>query len=210
MDQTINCSMTISSPALIVSDIKDTLNLFAGMYAYSSSLIPCSRIISIIGTTITLDSNSIATGTDNIIFSDLTPSQFLEKCEILKEAQDVINNQAGGVIKIFVRDESNIIRGKYRSIKTKSIENEIYIKAWPIVFSPNANTLEKLGLREEVDLAVTIPSKSWTDAGYTFQDFDLIRFTFVFNNESYEIKEKTRTTQVYNDFVFYNFGLFKL
>jgi len=129
------------------------------------------------------------------------------KCA-LKDAWDIIN-QYGEDIIVYDREETNVTREKYSSIKYRATTSTLKyaMKAYPIIFTPSRQQIEKAGLREECQCIITTATKSWTDISKTFEDINMIRDTIILRDNKYLIKEKSNVNQYANTFLYINFGL---
>jgi hypothetical protein len=126
--------------------------------------------------------------------------------------QDVLEVacQYGSRLYVYIRDEKNVTRDTYDTIKSKQTQpdlNPYIIPAYPVIMQPNQKQLEKAGIRETCDVIAYTPMQAWTQSGVTFQDIDLIRSTVVLQSDKYEIKEKKRDSQFINTFLYIVLGL---
>jgi hypothetical protein len=126
----------------------------------------------------------------------------------LQDAWEIIN-QYGEDIIVCDREEANVTRDKYSSIKYRATTSTLRyaMKAYPIIFTPSRRQIEKAGLREECQCIITTATKSWTDISKTFEDIDMIRDTVILRRNKYLIKEKSNVNQYANTFLYINFGL---
>jgi len=126
----------------------------------------------------------------------------------LQDAWEIIN-QYGEDIIVYDREETNVTRDKYSSIKYRATTSTLRyaMKAYPIIFTPSREQIEKAGLREECQCIITTATKSWIDISKTFEDIDMIRDTIILRSNKYLIKEKSNVNQYANTFLYINFGL---
>lgn len=115
----------------------------------------------------------------------------------------------GQRVQVRVRDESNVDRGAYNSIKSRPTNNTAsgVFGAYPVQYQPNERQLEKAGLRERCDVAVYIPVLDFEDLGYGFADIDATRSTVILDNEEYQIKDKARASQFGGVWLYFTLGL---
>jgi len=118
----------------------------------------------------------------------------------------------GDEIKIAMLGEPDITRDKYNSIKYRTISSgdNVTFHAFPIVFQPTRLQIEKAGLREDVEVIVTISLKELTAAGFTYNDIDMIRTVVKVRNERYVVRDKVQDSQFADVFLYVNIGLKKL
>ena len=97
-------------------------------------------------------------------------------------------DERGEEIKIYERGESDVTRDKYNSIKVKKTDVvELIINAFPQL-NPTEKQLEKAGLRDMVDVILTTAMQDWIDNVIEPREFDIVRNSVVFRNETYKIK----------------------
>jgi len=211
MNITFSCTLDELDTEVILdtTTIKDSNKLFVGLYAYSEALKSCTKITSITDeTTIEINQLPLDTGTFNVIFSDLTPYRYLDLCEALKDIQNIVNDN-GMFIQLKFRDESNIVRDKLNSIKARSRETTLNLKANPVQFDPTVDQIELAGFLEQHDLIAWFSRKDFLDNGYDFNDIDETRDTAIVMDETYIITGKNKRIQMGNDYLYYVIGLSK-
>jgi hypothetical protein len=132
----------------------------------------------------------------------------LEKTHALIDALEIINLYGSDII-MYDREENNVNRDKYNSIKyrfkTDGLKKEF--KAFPIIFNPNLKQIEKAGLKETCNCIITTAMLAWINLGITFEHIDLIRNTIILRDIKYSIKEKTLMNQFADTFLNINLGL---
>ena len=115
----------------------------------------------------------------------------------------------GTPIDVHIRNESNVDRDRYGSIKKFKDVDSYIIYAYPITSNPTTGQMEKGGLREKCDTMIWTPAKSWDDIGLNFRDFDYERMSFTFDGQFYIMSEKNQVFRVGNVFIHIVFGLTK-
>jgi len=206
VEYTLSTTLTEDSTTAVLSN---TRKLRAGLFAYNSNLPVFTKIDSITDTTdIELTKAALADYAGNIIFTDLVPYRFAQRCNALKDAQSIVNCE-GQYIEFILRDEDQVTRDIYNSIKQKTQSENIMIKAFPVTFSPSRQFLEKIGLREDVEVVIHTATQDWIDEGYTYDDIEIMRSTVHLNGNVYQIKEKTLTDYIGNNGIYIVFGLKK-
>ena len=97
----------------------------------------------------------------------------IEKLNSLKDAAYYLEERGFDIV-ILDNDESTINRDVYNSIK-KRTPVKITIPAFPVVFSPTEDELKEAGIREKVDVLVTLATKHLKDRDLTYSKLDTIR-----------------------------------
>ena len=105
--------------------------------------------------------------------------------------------------------ETDIRRGSYRSIRRNEPSSTITVYSYPTEFSPNTKSIERAGLREDVDVIAYTPFKTWRDNNYTFRNLDLIRWEVQIDGQTYTVREKTLYDQLGAGYLYVIFGLSK-
>jgi hypothetical protein len=131
-------------------------------------------------------------------------------CEALCQIQEVCKSW-GALIEITVRDESQVSRDDYESIKQyyDAISSTFTICAFPIDYQPDRHRLDRAGLFQESEVLITTPTKCWLDNGLSFLDIDIKRTTVQLGDESYKVREKGRQQVINLTPLYYTFGLYK-
>lgn len=189
--------------------IDDTDEMFAGLNIYNSTYLPMgTTILSITNsTTLKLTDTALIDGSGTVIITDLVPYKYSERCEILKEIQNIINKE-GAFIKINLRGETNLTKDDYNSIKIKN-DTGLYFKAYPIIESPSKEQIEETGLKEDTEIIVYTAMQDWKDKSKTFRDIDLIKSTLIYHEGTWKIRDKKLHSQVGNDYGYIILGLKK-
>jgi hypothetical protein len=155
-----------------------------------------------------LTKDALANYTGNIIFSDLQPSRYAERCNAMKDAQAVVNSE-GTMIEFILRDEDQVTRDDYNSIKNKTQITSVLLKAFPVTYSPSKKFIEKVGLREDNEVIIHTSMKDWIDKGYNYDEIEILRSTIKLNDNTYQVKEKTLADYVGNNGIYVVLGLKK-
>lgn len=131
----------------------------------------------------------------------------LEKTTALLDAKWIIDER-GDTITFYDREEDNIQRDKYNSIKRKETVYEGYtMKAFPIQFNPIDKDLRAAGLREIVNVLLYTAMQDWSDLEIDPITLDITRSTIVLKNKTYKIKEKGFANHFSDEFLNVTFGL---
>lgn len=131
----------------------------------------------------------------------------LEKLNALSDARDYVNERGHEVVLQFV-EESQVDRDIYNSIKNRT-PVEYPLKAFPIVYSPTSKQLEKAGIKDNVDVVVTLAMLDLTDSELDFQIIDEIRWEVLLNDETFIIKDKNQINHFADTYLNVTLGLFK-
>jgi len=136
-----------------------------------------------------------------------TPGVSLEKTTALLDAKWIIDER-GDTITFYDREEDNVQRDKYNSIKRKETVYEGYtMKAFPIQFNPIDKDLMKAGLREIVDVVIYIAMQDWIDLELDPFKIDLTRSSVVLKEKTYKLKDKGFVNHFSDTFLNVTLGL---
>ncbi len=204
-----NGTLTTGSP--VVTALSKTSDLLAGNhFVYGSKITPCTKILTVDSPTqITLNTNAVDTGIISLTFTDLVPYKYQELCEALKDVQQVVNNE-GLLVEIIFRDEANVTRDDYKSIKTRAqTPGKYYLKSFPVIENPTEKQIEKAGLREMAGCIMWFSWKDFIDNSITDGMIDITRSTVKYNGATYAIRQKNLVSQFGNNFLYLTLGLDK-
>jgi len=120
-----------------------------------------------------------------------------EACGALRDVQDVAAAY-GTPVSVKLRLESGVRRDSLGTIVSRDLLPIAPMMAYPVERSPDRRKLERAGLREEVEVAIWTPAKSWVDAGLfdmdeigdTFEAIDVTRATVVLDGTEWKVTEK--------------------
>lgn len=114
----------------------------------------------------------------------------LEEIHALQDAADYLYER-GNEVKIYVNNESTIDRDIYGSVK-KRTPSYVTLHAFPLDYNPTNDQLMKAGIREQVDLLITLATKHLTDNGLSYRDIDSGRYEVEVSGDVYSIKDKNQ------------------
>lgn len=114
----------------------------------------------------------------------------LEMENALQDAQEIIELR-GIDFKFYINDEDSVDRDIYGSIK-KRTPTELTLQAFPVTYTPTDDQLKRAGIREQVDLMLTVATNSLTDNNISYADIDSGRYEVEFEGDIYLIKDKNR------------------
>jgi hypothetical protein len=200
---------TLSNGVATVTALKRTDDLTAGLFIYGNNVPVETKIQSIDSATqITMDKNASGSGAISLDFNPGHVGVYHERNCALEDARFQIDER-GELIQIIERNEVNVSRDRYNSVKKRSQTTKYSFKTYPIDFNPNERALEKAGLREEVDVVIYTAMKDWSDNGIDFKDIEPTKMTIKLRGENYEIKQKGLASQFSDTFLWITFGIFK-
>lgn len=132
-----------------------------------------------------------------------------EQCEAMKDVQNVMCEYGSPVIFQW-RDEDNVDRDRYGSIKTKREARELTFRCYPIEYNPSIDVLERAGLRHEIRVMIFSSIYDWALNDLTFDDIDEKRMTVTVDDRRYEVADMNRTGRIGNNYLYLVFGLNKV
>jgi hypothetical protein len=121
----------------------------------------------------------------------------------------------GSKFRFYVREESGVSRDPYRNIRERIVDGmDLIIPALPVNYSPTRRQLDKVGIKESVDIIITTPSVIWFSEGVQYRDIDVVRW-LVENtsgdaglpSHAFRIKEHHPDTIIAGVPVYWVFGL---
>jgi hypothetical protein len=116
--------------------------------------------------------------------------------------------QERGVTATFrLRDEAQVSRDRYGSIKGDSSSQLVEVPVYPLEMQPDRNRLQRAGLFQAAQAIAWTPSKAWEDAGVAWGDIDLRRATVEVAGQAWSLTEKGRASQFADSFLYWTFGL---
>jgi hypothetical protein len=114
----------------------------------------------------------------------------LEETHALQDAADYLYER-GSEVKIYLNDETTIDRDEYGSVK-KRVPTYKTFYAFPLDYNPTDDQLMKAGIREQVDLLITLATKHLADEGMSYSSIDSGRYEIEVNGDIYMIKDKNQ------------------
>ena len=130
-----------------------------------------------------------------------------EKITALLDAKWMIDER-GALITYYKRNESDVSRDRYYSIKKKGAVTATTMYSFPITFNPTDKELMKAGLRENVDVMIYTAMQDWIDEDIIPKtEIDSTRDTINLMSESYQIKEIGFSNHFLDTFLNVTFGL---
>lgn len=196
----------------VITGLKKTSDLAPNMFIYSCDNIQIDSNITTVDsqTQITISKNALISGDKSLIFSNANIGVYQEMMDALTDVKNVIDER-GTIIQFILRQEQNINRDDYNSIKKKSnTDTKYFLRTYPVEFRPNQKRLEKAGLREECDVLVWTAMLDWINAGINFSDIILnLNHSIILEGETYEIRDKALVSQFADTFLYLTLGAFK-
>lgn len=121
-----------------------------------------------------------------------------EQLDLNKDIQTMMN-EIGMPITINIREEANVRRDVYGSIKSwATAASSFTIGAYPYTHSPTQRQLEKAGMKEHHDLIVWTSMKEWLDRGLDPNGFDMERCTVIADGMQWKIRERSHQNEFGN------------
>ena len=127
----------------------------------------------------------------------------------LKDIKQVLD-EWGAAITIQLREEPEVTRGKYNSLKKRGAPTTITAKAYPVEYNPSIYQIEKAGLRENVEVIIYTAMCDYINASVGFDDIEIKRSTVILDSQRYEIRDKKKFGQIQDTWLYIILGLNKL
>lgn len=108
-----------------------------------------------------------------------------------------IVNEYGQDVSILRDSETDMTRDQYGSI-TQRAPQVFKISAFPVRLNPSEKDLQKVGIREKVDLILYLSNERLAALGKTMDDIDPIRDTVQWKGKTYKITHRNPYSQ-FND-----------
>lgn len=112
----------------------------------------------------------------------------------------------GVPITLFFEAESDVIRDEYESVISRSTSPWVVFNCHPIEVNPSQKAIEKVGIREMVDLLIYLSTYEWEQKGYSYSDLDLILDQISFQNENYKIEHRKLYSNFSSDYLYIVLG----
>jgi len=127
----------------------------------------------------------------------MTKAVLLEWCGLMKDYQELAK-EYGTPIVFRIRTEAQVTRDGYDTIKRKTLvgSRDIETYALPVDRGPDVRKLQALGIREDCDIAVTVPLADWAEIikaetiGPDFAGLDLNRMTVELDGQQFKVADK--------------------
>lgn len=129
--------------------------------------------------------------------------------QALADVKQVIDEWGSAVI-IQLRQEPEVTRDKYNSLKKRGTPASIPCNAYPVEYNPNEYQIEKAGLRENVEVIIYTAFCDYTNNSVGFDDIEMKRSTVILAGQRYEIRDKRRFGQIQDTWLYIVLGLNKL
>jgi hypothetical protein len=206
----------ISRNGILVYDSVDVTGLYRtsdivpGMNVFGTKIQVDTKVSSVESSTaIKLTKPAKITGTEPLVFTSMSADIYLEQLYALTDIKGIVDER-GMLIKVVLRKESNVTRDRYNSIEARQQDRIIWMKAYPVNFSPSMKQLEKAGIREQANVLAYTAMKDWMTAGVELDEIEFEgRSTVVLQGKEYEIRERGQESQIGDSFAYITLGLFK-
>lgn len=117
-------------------------------------------------------------------------------------------NERGLDIILKINDETTVVRDKYNSIKKRTPSN-ITLHAFPVTFNPTDDEIREAGIRENVDVLVTVSTKDFDNNSLTYEGIDHTRWEIEIDGNLYSIKDKNQLNHFSHRYLNITMGLAK-
>lgn len=97
----------------------------------------------------------------------------------------------------------------YGTVKKKPDNTPTDLKAFPVIYSPNARQVEKAGLREECSVIVYTSALDWDNQNIKWEALDAQKTSVNLAGETFDIKEKGKVGGLANTVLYYTFALMR-
>ncbi len=202
---------TLTTGSAVVTGLRRTSDLQTSLWTYGAGVPVETNILSIDSASqVTLSRDATATGATALEFTTAIVGTYHERNCALIDIKNIVDER-GDLVQVFIRDESEVTRDRYGSIKKKGVTTKYDIRAYPVEFRPSEKQLEKAGLREKADVTIWTAMKDWIDNSINFADFRMdAKNSVILQGEKYEIRDKGLVLQLNDVFGYITFGLFKV
>ena len=112
----------------------------------------------------------------------------------------------GTEVKFYTPTESTVNRGRYNSVKSMAIDVDITVYANQVDYSPSKKTLERVGLSEDTEIIVYIPTQEFTDVTHDIKSIDLIRWRMVVKGREYIMSDKKSWSEIGDTYLYIVIG----
>lgn len=113
-----------------------------------------------------------------------------ETIDALEDARAYLNER-GLSVTIKINSESDVTRDVYNSIKTR-VQTDLILKAFPVDYHPSQYTVRRAGIKEGIDLMITLATQDFTDNSISYEDIDQTRWEIEVEGHLYTIKDKNQ------------------
>ena len=153
---------TINGNATI-TNVEFTPFVAVGLFLYGAGIPIESKIISITATTIVMDKNATVTATGIIITAIGSPVGVFHETNCALADAKMIIDERGRFINIVLRDEGDVDRDAYGSIKRKTRKGITVhtFNSYPVDFDPSKRALEVFGFKEAYQVYIQANASNW-------------------------------------------------
>jgi hypothetical protein len=112
----------------------------------------------------------------------------------------------GVPVELFFESEANLIRDEYGSIVSRSTSTSKSFLCHPVEVNPSQKSMEKVGIRETVDILIYLSTYEWTLQGLGYKDLDLIRGMGAVLGENYKLEHRKLYSNFAGDYIYIVLG----
>jgi hypothetical protein len=199
---------TLTNGSATITNIRRTDIFSPGLFVYGTGIKTESKILTVdTDTQLTLTKEATEDGAKQLEITPEMVGAYHERRCAMKEAERVCNLK-GDLLQFFPRDEENIERDEYDGIAKRNDTPELFVRSYPIIYSPTRKQVEKAGLREDTTCIIYTPKLTWDNLGFTNKkDIDATYGTVRLRGETHEYREVNYASQFGSDFLYIVFGL---
>lgn len=207
---------SFTAGSTLVTGLKRTSDLTEGLFVYGSK-IPVGAYITDFPAlpadqTLNMNAQALASSVapESFEITNANVGVYLERQYALADTKFYVDER-GDLIKIYLRNEADVTRDAYNSIKKRELDGfQKFFRTFPVQYSPSVQQLEKAGIKEQTDVVIYTAFKDWLDAGVGFGDIDISgRLTVAMQGELFEIKAKGLKDQFNDAYLYITLGLSK-
>ncbi len=137
------------------------------------------------------------------------PGVECEANDALKDVSEVMC-EYGQLCTFEIRQEPDVERDRYRSIKTRKVARTLALRCHPVEYSPSQDTLERAGLHHGIRVMVWTAMYDWNQNSIEFNEIDEKRTTVDVDGDRYEVADLNRVGHYRGHYLYIVFGLNKM
>lgn len=198
------CELTMNSAQIKLMSPQAAMDIIEGLYVYSKTIIPGTKVVSITGDIVTVDREMTSTGAHYVIYSELNPAAFGEYLSLVEELK-IDYSSSGTLVKFNFRTEDQIVRNRMKDIV--GVSDDGFFSRATVIMNPSQRQFERSGITEFEGGLVTIPMSEFFEKGLEFEDIETELCSININGTKYNINEKARTTPYANTHLLYTFSI---
>lgn len=201
---------TLSYTLKTITSLSRTTDIAPGLFIYGTGIPVETRVVSVDSVTqITMDKSATDEGVKLLTITPATPDVLWDRVAGQTDIKSIVDER-GEIIKVVFRGEDKVYRDRYNSIEQRNQSTVIFIKAFPVTFTPSQKQIEKAGLKEKCDLMLYTAYLDWINNSIEFERVEIDgRTTIQLRGSDYEIREKGVDVHLADSFGYLTLGLAK-